>query len=87
MLDKKHFKAFENIVGEGNIYDDKAHMLAYSYDATRERYEPDGVVFPKDENDVSAILKYCNDNQIIITPRGAGSGFTGGALPKMVASS
>jgi len=82
VLDKKHFKAFEYIVGEGNIYDDKAHMLAYSYDATRERYEPDAVLFPKDENDVSAILKYCNDNQIIITPRGAGSGFTGGALPK-----
>jgi glycolate oxidase len=82
MLDKKHFKAFKNIVGEENIYDDKAHMLAYSYDATREHYEPDGVIFPRDEADVSEILKYCDKHQIIITPRGAGSGFTGGALPK-----
>ncbi len=81
MLDKKHIKAFKKIVGEGNIYDDKAHLIAYSYDATRERYEPDCVLFPKDEDDVSSILKYCNENQIIITPRGAGSGFTGGALP------
>ncbi len=82
MLNKKDFKAFEKIVGKENIYDDKAHMLAYSYDATKERFEPDAVLFPKDEDEVSEILKYCNQNKIIITPRGAGSGFTGGALPK-----
>jgi glycolate oxidase len=81
MLDKKHLKAFTQIVGEENIYDDKAHMIAYSYDATRTRYEPDAVIFPRHEQDVSDILKYCNEHQIIITPRGAGSGFTGGALP------
>ncbi len=27
------------------------------------------------------ILKYCNEHRIVIVPRGAGSGFTGGALP------
>lgn len=81
MLDKKHFKAFKNIVGDGNIYDDKAHMIAYSYDATRTRYEPDAVLFPKDEEDISQILSYCNKHKIAITARGAGSGFTGGALP------
>ena len=81
MIDKKHLKAFTNMVGAQNIYDDKAHMIAYSYDATRTRFEPDAVIFPRDENDVSNILKYCNDNLIAITPRGAGSGFTGGALP------
>ena len=81
MIDKKHLKAFTDMVGAENIYDDKAHMIAYSYDATRTRYEPDAVIFPRDEQDVSKILKYCNDNLIIITPRGAGSGFTGGALP------
>jgi len=69
------------MVGAENIYDDKAHMLAYSYDATRTRFEPDAVIFPRDEADVSQILKYCNDNRIVITARGAGSGFTGGALP------
>ena len=81
MIDKKHLKAFRKIVGEENIFDDKAHMLAYSYDATRTHYEPDAVIFPRHEQDVSDILKYCNDNLIVITPRGAGSGFTGGALP------
>jgi len=81
MIESKHLKAFTSIVGKENIYDDKAHMLAYSYDATRTRFEPDAVIFPRTEEDVSKILKYCDDNLIIITARGAGSGFTGGALP------
>ncbi|RUM65990.1 MAG: glycolate oxidase subunit GlcD [Sulfurospirillum sp.] len=82
MLKKRYLKDLQKIVGEENIYDDKAHSLAYSYDATREHYEPDAVIFPRSEDDVSQILKYCNKHKIIITPRGAGSGFTGGALPK-----
>lgn len=81
MIDKKHLKALQEIVGKENIYDDKAHMIAYSYDATRTRFEPDAVIFPRHEEDVSRILKYCNDHLIAITARGAGSGFTGGALP------
>ena len=79
-MDAKHIKYFENLIGKDNAKFDKAHQIAYCYDATKKRYEPDGVLFPRDENDVSAILKYCNENNIIIVPRGAGSGFTGGAL-------
>ena len=81
MIEKKHLQYFESIVGSDNIYSDKAHLIAYSYDATREHFEPDAVVFPRNEEDISEILKYCNEHKIVIVPRGAGSGFTGGALP------
>ena len=81
VLDKKHIEALQDLVGKENVFSDKAHMIAYSYDATRTRFEPDAVVFPRDEEDVSRILVYCNHHGIVITPRGAGSGFTGGALP------
>jgi len=81
MIDAKHIEALKAIVGDDNVYSDKAHLIAYSYDATRTRYEPDAVVFPRGEDDVSRILIYCNKHGIVITPRGAGSGFTGGALP------
>ena len=81
MIDTKHIQYLQNIVGKENIYSDKAHLIAYSYDATKARFEPDAVVFPRDEDDISKILKYCNEHKIIIVPRGAGSGFTGGALP------
>jgi glycolate oxidase len=81
VLDTKHIQSLKDLVGEENVFSDKAHMIAYSYDATRTRFEPDAVVFPRDEEDVSRILVYCNHHSIVITPRGAGSGFTGGALP------
>jgi glycolate oxidase len=81
MIEEQHLKHFISIVGDDNIYSDKAHLIAYSYDATREHFEPDAVVFPRNEEDISEILKYCNKHKIVIVPRGAGSGFTGGALP------
>jgi len=81
MIETKHIQYLTSIVGDENIYHDKAHLIAYSYDATRARFEPDAVIFPRDEDDISKILKYCNEHKIIIVPRGAGSGFTGGALP------
>lgn len=81
MLSPSAIDFFNTLLGTENVYSDKAHLIAYSYDATRERFEPDAVLFPRHEQDVSAILKYCNEHRIVIVPRGAGSGFTGGALP------
>ncbi len=81
MLTKENIQELKNIVAEENCYADKAHRLAYSYDATRNTLEPEIVVFPRDEKDVVQVLKYCNAKKINIVPRGAGSGFTGGALP------
>jgi glycolate oxidase len=81
MIDGLHIEKLKTIVGEENVKTGKAHLIAYCYDATKERFEPDAVVFPRDKHDVSKILAYCNEHKIIIVPRGAGSGFTGGALP------
>jgi len=81
MIDLKHVDSLKGIVGVDNVFNDKAHMIAYSYDATRTKFEPEAVVFPRNEDDVSRILIYCNTHGIVVTARGAGSGFTGGALP------
>ena len=81
MIDKKHLEYFCLIVDSNNVKSDKAHLLAYSYDATRTRFEPDCVIFPRNEEEISKLLKYCNEHKIIVVPRGYGSGFTGGSLP------
>ena len=81
MIEKKYLKHFIKVLGDDNVFSEKAHLIAYSYDATRSKFEPDAVLFPRHEQDVSDILKYCNENKIVIVPRGAGSGFTGGSLP------
>lgn len=71
---------FTNLLGADNAYFDEAHRTAYCYDATKRRCLPDGVLLPRSEDDVSQILKFCNENLIPVVPRGAGSGFTGGSL-------
>jgi len=81
MIDQKHINELKKIVGEDDVKTDKPHLRAYSYDATKEHYYPDAVVFPENEEEISKILEYCNDEKIAVVPRGAGSGFTGGALP------
>lgn len=80
-MNAKHINFLKNSVGADNVYDDDAHLTAYCYDATKNRFKPDAVIFPRNEEDVSKILKYCNENEIAVVPRGAGSGFTGGSLP------
>ena len=45
MIEQKHLEQFILTVGSENVYSDKAHLIAYSYDATREHFEPDAVVF------------------------------------------
>ena len=80
-MNHKDIEALSSIVGRENIFSDKAHLRAYSYDATRTYYQPEAVLFPRDEEDVSRILVYCNAHGIPVVARGAGSGFTGGALP------
>ena len=79
-LDTTHIEYFKQLLGEENAKIDSLHKLTYSYDATRESREPDMVLFPRDEKDISDILKYCNTHLIPIVPRGAGSGFTGGSI-------
>ena len=79
-MEKKHQTFFKKLLGSENAHFDDIHKRAYSYDATKKHYLPDGVLFPRHEKDISEILKYCNENLISIIPRGAGSGFTGGAL-------
>ncbi|BCX79593.1 FAD-linked oxidase C-terminal domain-containing protein [Campylobacter sp. 19-13652] len=80
MITNDDIKFFKNLLGDEGAYFDAAHLNAYCYDATKARCLPDGVLFPKDESDISKILSYCNQKRIKVVPRGAGSGFTGGAL-------
>ncbi|WP_325099588.1 FAD-binding oxidoreductase [Luteolibacter yonseiensis] len=42
---------------------------------------PDVVVFAESTADVSAVMKYANENRIPVTTRGAGFGYVGGAVP------
>lgn len=69
------------IVGSANVSAEKADRICYSYDATQQSFLPDVVVHPGSTDEISRIMKLANRERIPVFPRGAGSGFSGGALP------
>jgi FAD/FMN-containing dehydrogenase/Fe-S oxidoreductase len=61
------------------LFDDLARTL-YSTDASLFEIEPLGVVVPRDEEDVQALVRYAGENQASLIARGAGSGVAGESL-------
>ncbi|CAN5573019.1 FAD-linked oxidase C-terminal domain-containing protein [soil metagenome] len=73
---------FRKIVGEEYVFVDAARMEDYGHDKTEDYFfMPDVVVKPRTPQEVSELLKACNAHKIPVTPRGAGTGLSGGALP------
>ena len=74
--------ALTAIVGESFIMTDEEQKKEYGSDKTEDYFfMPDIVVKPGSVNEISAILKLCNEHRIPVTPRGAGTGLAGAALP------
>jgi FAD/FMN-containing dehydrogenase/Fe-S oxidoreductase len=61
------------------LFDDLSRTL-YSTDASIFEVRPLGVVLPRDEEDVQALLRYAADHQVPLVPRGAGTGVAGESL-------
>lgn len=76
--------SIKSIVGDAFVVTGKADLEKYSHDETEDlHYYPEVVVKPKSPEEVSALMQLCNTHLIPVTPRGAGTGLSGGALPVM----
>ncbi|MBN1937410.1 MAG: FAD-binding oxidoreductase, partial [Anaerolineae bacterium] len=73
------------IVGEKSvIFDEPERMVDYGHDEVAgEEYAhlPEVVVKAASAQEVAAIMRLANQEMIPVTPRGAGSGLSGGAVP------
>jgi len=57
-------------------------LKIYSSDETEDLvYMPSVVVLPEKTEEIAKVLKYCNTHKIPVTPAGARTGLSGGALP------
>lgn len=80
----EHLQAFKEIVGEQYVFVDEEVLSHYAHDETEDlHFLPDVVLKPASAEEISAILKLCNQYKIPVTPRGAGTGLSGGALPHL----
>ena len=75
---------FKKIVGEGYVFIDDESLNNYAHDETENlHFLPDIVIKPRSANEISDIMRLCNEHKIPVTPRGAGTGLSGGALPHL----
>ena len=76
--------SFKKITGDNYVLSDEETLHHYSHDETENlHFLPDIVIKPRTVNEISAIMKICNTHKIPVTPRGAGTGLSGGALPHL----
>ena len=71
----------QTIVGAQYLQVDDAARATYGADALKRGREPDAVVLPANTEEVAAVVRLCAQHRIPIVPRGAGTGYTGGAVP------
>ena len=82
-VDSQTIEELRSIVGRGNVTADKSEMEGYSYDEAplAKRHFPQVVVKPADVESIARVLALANENRIPVTPRGAGTGLSGGCIP------
>ena len=74
----------KSIVGTAYFFTDEESFAKYGSDETEKlHYAPQVVVKPRTAEEISKLLILCNQHLIPVTPRGAGTGLTGGALPHL----
>ena len=66
----------------GRVFTGEDISTDYDHDEMTEygHYMPEAVLQALSTEDVSAVLKYCNEHNIAVTPRGAGTGLCGGCV-------
>ncbi|MFP5418074.1 MAG: FAD-binding oxidoreductase [Gammaproteobacteria bacterium] len=81
MLSESALTAFRSALGADRVFVDAPTRALYAHDETPKHVEPDAVLFPTCHDDVAALVRAACEHGIALTPRGAGSGNVGGALP------
>ena len=82
-LNGKDISFFESLIGSPNVLKDgEDDLLGYNVDLFRSvRGNSKLVLKPGSTQDISEILKYCNDRRLAVCPQGGNTGVVGGAVP------
>jgi glycolate oxidase len=80
-MNNSQIEELKAIFGESEVLTDIEDMVAYSYDASHVEIQPEAVVFAITTEQVSQLMKFAYREKICVTPRGQGSGLSGGSIP------
>lgn len=80
-LSGEDIEYFKTVVGSDSVYTDEEALSIAARDETEDLYlMPEAVLQPGRVEQISNIMAYCNEHKIAVTPRGGGTGLSGGAL-------
>ncbi len=80
----EHLNRLKTIVGESYVFADEENLVHYGHDETEHlSFLPEVVIKPRTTQEIAAVMQLCNEHRIPVTPRGAGTGLSGGALPQL----
>ncbi len=78
----KLFEILTNKLGKDNVVFEKEDLLVLGYDATPGLHHlPDVVVYPTTTEQVRDVLLIAREHKMPVTPRGSGTGLSGGSIP------
>lgn len=80
-MNNSQIEELKAIFGDSDVLTDIEDMVAYSYDASHVEIQPEAVVFATTTEQVSQLMKFAYREKIAVTPRGQGSGLSGGSVP------
>ena len=84
IVSTEHLQQLKNIVSEQYVFADEETLRNYGHDETEQLlFPPEVVVKPRTAEEISKIMRLCNEHKIPVTPRGAGTGLSGGAIPHL----
>ena len=70
------------LLGARGYLDEPRDLALYEYDAGVDKHAPDLVVFPRGTAEVAALVKLAQEFGVPFVGRGAGTGLSGGAIPR-----
>ena len=73
-------RALARIINKDQYTDAALMRRMYAFDASPFIHSPEWVLFPKTSREVADILKFAHDFDTTVTPRGAGTGLSGGSV-------
>ncbi|HNM78667.1 MAG TPA: FAD-binding protein, partial [Tepidiformaceae bacterium] len=73
--------ALAEAVGPANVMWRPEDLAVYEFDGTIERSTPHAVALPANAAETAAVVRACNRLGVPVTPRGAGTGLSGGSVP------
>lgn len=84
MITTAIIEQFKHIIGPDYVLTDGESLNNYAHDETEHLLFPPQVVLrPRTAEEISSVMKICNSHRIPVTPRGGGTGLSGGALPHL----